>query len=136
MNITMDGKYAYRAWPRKQVRVLCVDAPGTEPVVSLGLEGTVRTHHASGRYLNDVNESVRDLVPLDESLTVTPGIYRTRDGTCVTICYIRSDAEAARYPVIGWDEASTGALTWKLDGIFLNAHKHRLDLVERIGDLP
>lgn len=136
MNITMNGKYAYRRDPRKQVRVLCIDKAGTYPVAVLPPDrDQITTHAPCGGHVSGITSGY-DLVPLDESLTVTPGLYRTREGTHVTICHIRSDAGAARYPVIGWAEAAPTAFTWKLDGQFSDCRTHRLDLVERIGDLP
>lgn len=137
MNITMDGKYAYRRDPRKQVRVLCIDKAGTYPVAVLPPDrDQITTHAPCGRHVLDITSGY-DLVPLDETPTVTPGIYLTRDGTHAAICYIRSGAECQGYLAVGWHEASPGgADTWKLDGQFSGCPTHRLDLVERIGDLP
>lgn len=138
MNITMDGKYAYRRDPRKQVRVLCIDKAGTYPVAVLPPDrDQITTHAPCGRHVLDITSGY-DLVPLDETLTVTPGIYRTRGGMCVTICYIRSgDEERKGYLAVGWESSSPiRADTWKLDGQFSDCSTHRLDLIERIGDLP
>lgn len=137
MNITMGGKYAYRRDPRKQVRVLCVDAPGPWAVVTIDPRGgAIRTHDVNGAYLPGLNENEQDLVPIDESLIVTPGVYRTQSGARVTICYIRSGAGQGMSAAIGWLESSGNVSTWKLDGQFPRSGTHRLDLVERIGDLP
>lgn len=131
----MDGKYAYRENPRVQMRVLCVDRKSEYPVVALNLgNGGVSAHTVNGsRWIDETNGS--DLVPLDETLTVTPGIYRTRDLTLATICYIRKNAPAG-YVAVGWYEgAGTGVDSWRLNGAF-SRQDHGLDLVERVGDLP
>lgn len=139
MNITMDGKYAYRESPRKQVRILCVDRPWARRVIAMGgATGVITSHLADGK-TECTGESLLDLVPLDESLFITTGLYRTRDGTLATICYIRSDLKESKgFLAVGWFAAhEMGADSWKLNGKFgFGVDTHRLDLIERIGDLP
>lgn len=138
MSITMDGKYAYRESPRKQVRILCIDRPWVRRVIAMGGTGTITAHLSDGK-TECAGESPLDLIPLDVSLVVTTGLYRTRDGTLATICYIRSDLKESKgFLAVGWfDARETGADSWKLNGKFgFGVDTHRLDLVERIGDLP
>lgn len=136
MKITMDGKYAYRGDTRKQVRILCVDRENIYPVVALGPRGDVSTHTLEGFHVRP-GGSGADLVELDESLTVTPGTYRTRDGSAAAICYIRKGAEFAGHDAVGWFKTPFKALgSWRLDGRFSDLVIHQLDLIERIGDLP
>lgn len=59
--ITMDGKWAYRRDPFTRVRVLCVDAEGLHPVVSLSHDHGALFHHADGVQRNSQRF---DLVPL------------------------------------------------------------------------
>lgn len=69
MKITMDGKYAYRKDPFTQVRILCVDRPGswTNVVISMDAYGTTRGHTPTGVYDCGINPDW-DLVPLQEKL--------------------------------------------------------------------
>lgn len=136
LRITMDGKYAERRSPRAQVRVLCIDRPHDQPVVVLDASGGLSTYSTDGSYYENM-ESEYDLVPLDETLVVTPGKYRTRKGDVATVCYVRSRAEFRNYLAIGWLGTQTATHTWRLDGRFSNEGAYdNMDLVERIGDLP
>lgn len=66
MNITMEGKYAYRKEPTKQVRILCVDVPyESQPVLSMDTDGHVFRHTKEGKWTLG-KETSRDLVPLEE----------------------------------------------------------------------
>lgn len=58
--ITMDGEYQTR--DGKPVRVLCVDAPGDQPVVILYLDGNTGKRHENGQFHSNY-ESNNDLVP-------------------------------------------------------------------------
>lgn len=66
MNITMEGKWAYRKEPTKQVRILCVDRPhATHPIVSMGEKGLILHHQKNGWYYRS-REGDYDLIPLEE----------------------------------------------------------------------
>lgn len=66
--ITKDGKYAYRKDPFTQVRILCVDKPGSGfPVVSMDSLGNIKSHPITGIYSSKY-EAFYDLVPLQEKL--------------------------------------------------------------------
>lgn len=133
-DITMDDKYAYRGNPRAQVRVLCVDRKGDYPVLAMANGQDLSMHYVNGAH-TDMAEAPFDLVPLDETLAVTPGTYRTRGGYTATIALLR-DGQFGRYGAVGWVNAPPHSVdAWKLDGEF-TFERHRFDLVERIGDLP
>lgn len=59
--ITMDGQYAYACDPYTQVRILCVDAPGEWPVITVNQVGDLRRYDAQGRH---PNSNGHNLVPL------------------------------------------------------------------------
>jgi hypothetical protein len=63
--ITMDGEYAYAHDPFTKVRILCVDAPGGLPVVSIDDTGGICLHYANGQLIPG-NSSGCDLVPLQK----------------------------------------------------------------------
>jgi hypothetical protein len=66
VKITMDGKYQTRGG--RPVRVLCVDADCSQPVVAV-VDGVPRTFKITGHWL-DVNESTMDLIPVPEKRRV------------------------------------------------------------------
>lgn len=135
MKITMHEKYAYRRDPRVQVRVLCVDRPGclSHPVLIVDERGNLTFHNPEGE---SSHGHEKDLVPLDETLGVTPGVYETSNGERVHIVYVRKDR--TRYPVVGFAYPDGSPESWSTDGKFssMSATPHPTDLVRRIGDLP
>ncbi|OOY15095.1 hypothetical protein [Thioclava sp. DLFJ4-1] len=57
--ISMDKEYRYRNGG--PARVLCVDASGTQPVITLTKDGIVRRHYPDGKW-TDSDEMPYDLI--------------------------------------------------------------------------
>lgn len=69
MKITMDKKWAQRADPTKEVRVLCVDSGNAEwPIIYLDDQGTPYSSMIRGSWLGEGEEHPNDLVPLQEKV--------------------------------------------------------------------
>lgn len=76
--ITMDGKYTTR--DGREVRVLCVDAPGDQPVVAsikLGFGWFVASYNADGTYnYGGSAQSEKDLIPAKTKCEGWVNVYR------------------------------------------------------------
>lgn len=57
--ISMDKEYRYRNGG--PARVLCIDASGTQPVITLTKDGIVRRHHPDGKW-TDSDEMPYDMI--------------------------------------------------------------------------
>lgn len=130
--ITMTGKYGTRGNPRERVRVLCTDRPSAEfPVVALA--GSAVLLLTADGSVSMRTGSKYDLVPLDESLQVTPGVYRMRNGKLFTVVYTK---RPGKFPVLGYYSGEENGNSGSRDAQGRSLCGSDIDLVERVGDLP
>lgn len=66
MKIDINKKYRYRNG--ESARILCVDAPGDQPVISLDGSGDTLAHNAAGQFFLYNEESSLDLIEVREPL--------------------------------------------------------------------
>jgi hypothetical protein len=64
MTIDINKKYRYRSG--EPARILCVDAPGDQPVISLNGSGDTLKHKATGQFFHSNHESSLDLIEVRE----------------------------------------------------------------------
>jgi hypothetical protein len=64
MKIDINKKYRYRNG--ESARILCVDAPGDQPVISLDGSGDTFAHNAAGQFFLYNEESSLDLIEVRE----------------------------------------------------------------------
>ena len=62
MKIDITKKYCYRSG--EPARILCVDAQGDQPVISLDLSGDCLRHRITGEFFTSNEESSRDLIEI------------------------------------------------------------------------
>lgn len=63
MKIDINKKYRYRNG--EPARIVCVDAPGTFPVIAIGEDGDPTTHHEDGKFYGST-EAEFDLIEVRE----------------------------------------------------------------------
>lgn len=100
MKIDINKKYRYRNG--KPARILCVDAPGDQPVISINNEGSVHGHEANGNFYPYGGSSRSDLIevrePREWKAVVVTNDARLPDGTLAN--YDEGDEDNPRYEVI------------------------------------
>ena len=64
MKIDINKKYRYRNGG--SARILCIDGPGDQPVISLDETGDALNHSADGRFFRDKKEASLDLIEVRE----------------------------------------------------------------------
>lgn len=88
--IRMDRKYRYRNG--EPARVLCVDASGEYPVISLTTLGAITRHKSNGFFLPKCKESRHDLIEVAPVIE-TFGVFRP-DSFIIAVIYL--DLETAK----------------------------------------
>jgi hypothetical protein len=81
MKIDINKKYYYRNG--EPARIICVDAPGDQPVISLDGSGDTLKHKATGQFFLSNDESSLDLIEVREPrewvLSVKPGTLKVSE---------------------------------------------------------
>jgi hypothetical protein len=91
MKISMNKKYRYRKGD--PARVLCVDASGEYPVISLDENGDTTQHIANGQVLLDGLGTSWDLIEVKEEKTLIAWVNIYPDGNTGNIYNRKEDAE-------------------------------------------
>lgn len=75
--ISMDKKYRYRHGG--EARILAVDAPANQPVISMSMsgpdKGSIYRHRADGRFSSSGVESPRDLIEVKPDVVKYANVY-------------------------------------------------------------
>jgi hypothetical protein len=88
--ITMNKKYRYRNG--EPARILCVDAPGKRPIVSVDKNGATVSHEIDGKTSPGI-QTLWDLIEVKEEKTLVAWVNIYPDGNTGNIYNTKEDAE-------------------------------------------
>jgi len=64
MKINLIDDFAYRCDPSKKIRIICIDAPGDLPIISVTETGNLFRHDDDGKFCSKDHEF--DIIPIEK----------------------------------------------------------------------